>query len=61
MALIGGTIVTWLQKTQKLRHAVGAGLQQREGGGRRRGLEPDGEEHDLAVGVLDGDPQGVER
>ena len=61
MALIGGTIVTWLEKTLKLVTPRLAGLEQRERRRRRRRLEPDGEEHDVAVGRLDRDPQRVER
>ena len=48
IALIGGTIVTWLQNTRKFVDAELARLEQRERGRRRRRLEPDGEEHDVA-------------
>ena len=58
---MGGTIVTWLENTLKLRDALGPGLQQGERGGRRGRLEADGEEDHLPVRVLDGDAQGVER
>ena len=51
IALIGGTIVTWLQNTRKFVTPSARGLQQGERGRRRGRLEPDGEEHDLAVGV----------
>ena len=36
-------------------------MQHRHGVGRRRGLEADAEEHHLPVGVVGGDPGGVQR
>ncbi len=42
-------------------HAERTRPDQRDRGGRRRGLEPDREENDLAVGVVDGDLERVER
>jgi hypothetical protein len=41
--------------------ALALGLQQRHRGGRRRGLEADGEEYHLACGLAAGQGQGVER
>ena len=61
IALIGGTIVTWLQNTVKFGDAELLGAHQRHRGRRRRRLEADREEHDLLVGVLDRDAQRVER
>ena len=60
MALIGGTMVTWLEKTLKLRTLAVPGLQQRERRRRGGGLEADREEDDLAVGIVDRDAQGVQ-
>ena len=57
----GGTIVTWLHMQEKLRDALGLRALQRQRGRRRRRLEADREEDDLAIGVLLGDPQRVER
>ena len=57
----GGTIVTWLHMHEKFGHALGPRPLERQRGGGRGGLEADREEHHLAVGVLLGDPQGVER
>ena len=61
IALIGGTIVTWLQNTLKFAHAERAGPDQRHRRGRRGGFEADGEEHDVLVGIVDGDLERVER
>ena len=61
IALIGGTIVTWLQNTRKLRTPSLARLQQRQRRRWRGRLEADGEEHHVAVRVLDRHPQRVER
>ena len=57
----GGTIVTWLQTQLKFGDALGLGALERQRRRGRGGLEADREEHDLAVGVLLGDPQRVER
>ena len=46
--MIGGTIVTWLQNTEKFVSRPLARVQQRERRRRRGRLEPDGEEHDVA-------------
>ena len=48
-------MVMWLQKRQKLVMPFSAGLDQGDGGGRGGGLEPDGEEDHLPVGVGAGD------
>ena len=53
--------MTWLQNTLKLRTPSSRACSSVTRGRRRGRLEPDGEEHDLAVGVLDGDAQRVER
>ena len=45
----------------EVRDAALTRLQERDRGRRRGRLEPDGEEHHVAVGCLDGDPQRVER
>ena len=57
----GGTIVTWLHMHEKFSSALGPRALERQRGRGRGRLEPDREEHDLAVGVLLGDPQRVER
>ena len=61
MALMAGMIVTWLQNTEKFVSPSRGGAQHGHRGGRRRGLEPDGHEHDLPVRVLPGDLQRVQR
>ena len=61
IALIGGTIVTWLQNTEKFVTPSSRALKQRDGRRRRRRLEPDGEEHHLAVRVVGRELQRVER
>ena len=61
MALIGGTIVTWLQNTLKLLDPERARPHQRDRGRRRGRLEADREEHHVAVGVVDRDLERVER
>ena len=60
MALMGGTIVTWLQNTLKL---AMPSLRARGGdrGRGRRGLEADREEHNLSIRVLLRLREGVER
>ena len=61
MALIGGTMVTWLENTVKLRDVAGSRLQQGKGRRRCGGLEADCEKDHLALRVVDRDPQGVQR
>ena len=48
----GGTIVTWLHMHEEVRDALGLRALERQRGRRRRRLEADREEDDLAVGVL---------
>ena len=58
---MAGMIVTWLQKTKKLRDALLPRSEERDRGRRRRRLEADREEDHVALGVLAGDPKRVQR
>ena len=59
--MIGGTIVTWLQKTWKLVTPSSRACSSVSAVDGAVVSKPDREEHDVAVGVLDGDAQRVER
>ena len=59
MWVIAAGVSTWLQNTLKLASPAAAACRITTRGGRRRGLEADGEEHHLAVRVLARDLQRV--
>ncbi len=61
IALIGGTIVTWLQYTLKLLDPECARPHQRHRSRRRGRFEADSEEDHVVVGVVDRDLERVER
>jgi hypothetical protein len=59
MCVMAAGVSTWQHSTLKFQ--ARPRLAQHQRGGRRGGLEADGEEHHLALGVLVGQGQGVGR
>ena len=51
IARIAGMIVTWLQKTEKLRMPSALARIKRQCGGGRRGFKTNGEKHHVLIGV----------